>query len=699
MKKFGLFISKNREAILIISVFLMLLSIFGMAQTNINYDMLTYLPSNLDTVKGQKILDKTFNNATMSMLIIENMEAKDVVKIKDRISNVTGVERVIWVSDLLDTSIPKEMLPDDLKETFYRENSTILFIKMGESASSQTTQNAVDEIRKIAYKQCFLSGASALVKDTKDLADRETPIYVGLAVILCLIVLSLSLESYAVPFIFIISIGIAVLFNMGTNVFLGEISYITKALAGVLQLGVTMDYSIFLLHRYEEEKLKINDKNEAMAQAIAATFSAITGSSLTTIAGFLALCVMSLDIGRDIGVVMAKGVLIGVICTVTILPAMILTFDGLIHKYKHKVLLPQFNKTADFVIKHYKTFVAVFLIAFIPALYGKLNANMYYNLDETLPDNLPSVAAINKLKKDYDMTCIHMIIVNENIPSYKMKKMINSIEEVDGIEKVIAYDKLLGDRIPESFIPEEVKNNFKKDGYSLILATSKYKASTDEENMQVEELNKIVKSYDKEGLIAGEASLTKDLIEVADSDFKKASFASIAAIFVIILLVFYSASLPVILVSCIELSIFINLALPYYTGKVIPFTAPIVIGCVQLGATVDYAILLSTRFREEIRNGYNKFDAMIIAVQGSARSIVTSALTFFAATIGVGVIAKIELLKTICRMLGLGALISMAVILLILPSVLLVLEGVINATSRNWNKKPQLKIKLSRESE
>lgn len=699
MKKFGLFISKNRAAILIISVFLMILSLLGMAQTNINYDMLTYLPSELDTVKGQKILDKTFNNATMSMLIIENMEAKDVIKIKDRISNVDGVEKVIWVSDLLDTSIPKEMLPDDLKETFYKDNSTLLFIKMGESASSQTTQNAVVEIRQIADKQCFLSGASALVKDTKDLADKETPIYVGLAVILCLIVLSLSLESYAVPFIFIISIGIAVLYNMGTNIFLGEISYITKALAGVLQLGVTMDYSIFLLHRYEEENLKFNDKNEAMAEAIAATFSAITGSSLTTIAGFLALCVMSLDIGRDIGVVMAKGVLIGVLCTVTILPAMILTFDSIIHKYKHKVLLPQFSKTADFVTKNYKVFIAVFLITFIPALYGKLNANMYYNLDEALPNNLPSVIATNKLKSDYDMTCIHMIIVNENIPSYKMKKMIDSIEDVDGIERVIAYDKFLGDRIPESFIPEDIKSNFKKDGYNLILATSKYKASTDEENMQVDELNKIVKSYDKEGLVAGEASLTKDLIEVADSDFKKASFASIAAIFLIILLVFYSASLPVILVSCIELAIFINLAIPYYTGNVIPFTAPIVIGCVQLGATVDYAILLSTRFREEIRNGNNKFEAMRIAVQGSARSIVTSALTFFAATIGVGIIAKIELLKTICRMLGLGALISMVVILFILPSVLLVLEGVINATSRNWNKKPQLKIKLTRESD
>lgn len=699
MKKFGLFISKKRAAIIIISVLLLLPAVFGAVSTKINYDMLNYLPKNLDTMKGQAVLDKTFHNAATSMLIIEDMEAKDVVKIKERISKVPGVEKVIWVSDLLDTTIPKEMLPDEAKEMFYRENSTMLFVKFGESASSEATMNAVSKIRSITNKQCFLSGLSTLVKDTKDLADKETPVYVGLAVVLCLIVLSLSLESYVVPFIFILSIGFAVLYNLGTNIFLGEISYITKALAAVLQLGVTMDYSIFLLHRYDEEKQKTDDRNDAMAEAISATFSAITGSSLTTVAGFLALCVMSLGIGKDIGIVMAKGVLIGVVCTVTILPAMILSLDKPIHKYTHKIILPDFSRSAEFVTKHYKVFIAIFIITFIPAIYGKLKTNVYYNLDETLPKSLPSVVAMDKLKTEYEMNSIHMILIEDNLPSYKVKNMVNSIKAVDGIDKVLTYDSLIGDRIPDNFIPQEIKENFKKDGKSLIIAISKYKAASDEENAQVDMLNKIVKGYDKNGLVAGEGPLTKDLIELADSDFQKSSFASIAAIFAIILLVFSSLSLPIILVLCIEQAIFINMAIPYYTGQTIPFIASIVIGCIQLGATVDYAILLSTRFREEIRNGHERFDAMKIAIQGSARSIATSALSFFAATIGVGIIAKIEMLKTLCQMLGIGALISMIVIIFVLPSVLLICEKLIAATSRNWNKAPTLKINLSKESE
>lgn len=699
MKKFGLFISKKRAAIIIISVLLLLPAVFGAVSTKINYDMLNYLPKNLDTMKGQAVLDKTFHNAATSMLIIEDMEAKDVVKIKERISKVSGVEKVIWVSDLLDTTIPKEMLPDEAKEMFYRENSTMLFVKFGESASSETTMNAVSKIRSITNKQCFLSGLSTLVKDTKDLADKETPVYVGLAVALCLIVLSLSLESYVVPFIFILSIGFAVLYNLGTNIFLGEISYITKALAAVLQLGVTMDYSIFLLHRYDEEKQKTDDRNDAMAEAISATFSAITGSSLTTVAGFLALCVMSLGIGKDIGIVMAKGVLIGVICTVTILPAMILSLDKPIHKYTHKIILPDFSRSAEFVTKHYKVFIAIFIITFIPAIYGKLKTNVYYNLDETLPKSLPSVVAMDKLKTEYEMNSIHMILIEDNLPSYKVKNMVNNIKAVDGIDKVLTYDSLIGDRIPDNFIPQEIKENFKKDGKSLIIAISKYKAASDEENAQVDMLNKIVKGYDKNGLVAGEGPLTKDLIELADSDFQKSSFASIAAIFAIILMVFSSLSLPVILVLCIEQAIFINMAIPYYTGQTIPFIASIVIGCIQLGATVDYAILLSTRFREEIRNGHERFDAMKIAIKGSARSIATSALSFFAATIGVGIIAKIEMLKTLCQMLGIGALISMIIIIFVLPSVLLICERLIAATSINWNKVPSSKINLSKESE
>lgn len=697
MKKFGMFISKNKVAILVISILLLLPSFFGIVMTRTNYDILTYLPDNLDTVKGQKILDETFHNAAMSMLIIEDMQSKDVVKVKDNVSKVDGVEKVIWVNDLMDTSIPKEMLPDDVKNMFYKNNSTLIFIKFEENASSELTMKAIGEIRKITNKQSFLSGLSAIVKDTKDLADKETPLYTLIAVALCLIVLCLSLESYAVPFIFLISIGLAVLYNLGTNIFLGEISYITKALAAVLQLGVTMDYSIFLLHRYDEEKQKNEDRNSAMAEAIAATFSSITGSSLTTIAGFLALCTMSLAIGKDIGLVMAKGVLIGVIVTVTTLPAMILVFDKLIHKYQHKVILPDFSKTASFVTKHYRVLTVIFLIAFIPSIYGEISTKVYYNLDESLPKDLPSVMATNKLKDEYKMTTTHMIILSDKIPSFKVDEMVEKIKKVDGIENILSYDNIVGPMIPESFLPSDLTGEVKKDGYRLIIVNSKYKAARDEENAQIDELNSIVKSYDKDGIVAGEGPLTKDLIKIADKDFKTSSFFSIAAIFLIIMLVFSSFSIPVILVLCIELAIFINMAVPFYTGKTIPFIASIVIGCIQLGATVDYAILLSTRFREEIRNGFDKFEAMRISIKGSARSIVTSALSFFAATIGVGIIAKMEMIKTLCNMLGRGALISMVVIIFILPAILLINEKIIVATSRNWDKRPVLKLKFSKE--
>lgn len=699
MKKFGIFISKNKAAILIISVLLLLPSVFGIIMTRINYDILSYLPNNLDTVKGQRILDETFHNAAMSMLIIEDMQPKDIVKVKDNISKVDGVEKVIWVNDLLDTSIPKEMLPDDVKNMFYNKNSTLLFIKYKENSSSESTMNAIGDIRRVTNKQSFLSGLSAIVRDTKDLADKETPLYTLIAVVLCLIVLSLSLESYAVPFIFLFSIGLAVIYNLGTNIFLGEISYITKALVAVLQLGVTMDYSIFLLHRYDEEKQKTKDRNAAMAEAIVATFTSILGSSLTTIAGFLALCTMNLGIGKDIGLVMAKGVLIGVIVTVTALPAMILVFDKIIHKYQHKVFLPKFSRTASFVTKHYKVLAVIFLIAFIPSIYSKVNTNVYYNLDESLPKDLPSVIATNKLKNEYKMTTTHMIILSDEIPSFKIDEMVDKIKNVDGIENVLSYDSIVGPMIPESFLPLDLTNEIKKDGYKLIIANSKYKAATNEENAQIDSLNSIVKTYDRNAMVAGEGSLTKDLIKIADKDFMTSSFFSIAAIFAIILFVFSSLTIPIILVLCIELAIFINMGIPFYTGQTIPFIASIVIGCIQLGATVDYAILLTSRFREEIRNGLDKFEAMRISIQGSARSIVTSALSFFAATIGVGIIAKMEMIKTLCEMLAMGALISMIVIILILPAVLLASERLVVATSRHWDKKSVLKLESTLEEE
>ncbi|WP_213818837.1 efflux RND transporter permease subunit [Garciella nitratireducens] len=697
MKRFGMFISKHKIMIIIVALLLVIPATLGAMITPINYDILSYLPQDLDSMLGQNILDKTFSNAATSMLILEDVQSNETVKIKDKISQIDGVERVLWINDLVDTNVPKEFLPDDVKDLFYRENSTLMFIQFKESPSSEATQEAIETIRKTIDKESYLAGLSAIVKDTRDLADKETPIYVLLAVILCLLVLMISIESYLVPFIFIFSIGLSILYNLGTNIFLGEISYITKSLVAILQLGVTMDYSIFLLHRYDEEKQSIEDRNEAMAQAIAKTFSSITGSSITTIAGFLALCTMSLAIGKDMGLVMAKGVFIGVLSTITILPAFILVFDKPIHKYKHKTLLPGFEKTAFFVTKHYKVLAVLFILIFIPALYGQGHTKVYYNLDESLPKDLPSIVSTNKLKNDYNMTTTHFIVINDKFSSHQVKNMVEEIKKVDGIENVLSYDNILGPGIPESFVPNEIRDFSMKDGYKLILANSNYKSATDEANHQIDKLNDIVKRYDKDGMVTGEGALTKDLVILADRDFKTSSMFSMLSIFAIIMFVLSSLSVPIILVACVELAIFINMAIPFYTGTIIPFIASIVIGCIQLGATVDYAILLTTRFREEIRNGLDKIHAMEVAIQGSARSIITSALSFFAATIGVGLISKMEMVKSLCVMLSRGAMISMVVVLFILPSILLISEKVIEITSRNWKEKGSFKLKIEKE--
>lgn len=692
MLKFGRFIAKNRILVLIISILLLIPSVYGLIKTRINYDILTYLPENLDSMKGQRILNDVFSNAATGMLIIENMESKDIVKIKEKISEVEGVEKVTWISDFLDESIPKEILPSEIRDVFFRENSTLLMIQFKNGAASDETQRAIENIRKVINKQCFLSGMSAIIKDTIELADRETPIYVLLAVVLAVIVLALTLESTIIPIIFLLAIGVAIVYNLGTNTFLGEISYITKSLAAVLQLGVTMDYSIFLLHRYEDELKLTDDKNEAMAIAISKTAASILGSSLTTIAGFLALVAMKLGLGKDIGIVMAKGVLIGVIATITILPSLILTFDKVIHRFNHGTVLPEFKKVSSIVTRYYKVFIVIIILLFIPSLYGQSNTKVYYNIDESLPKDMESIVALNKLKNEYNMTTTHMIIVKEDIPTYKIKRMIDEIEKTDGIEKVISYDKIVGPAIPEEFIPKEIKEQFAKDGYKLILANSIYKAATDEQNAQVAKLREIIKKYDEDAYITGEGALTKDLVEIADIDFKRVNLVSILAIFIIILILFASPSIPVLLVGVIELAIFINMAIPYYIGTTIPFIASIVIGSIQLGATVDYAILLTTRFREELRNGHDKYEAMRIALQSSAKSIVTSALTFFGSTVAVGFIAKIEMIRSLSMMIARGAIISMFVILFLLPAVLLISEGVISATSKNWRTRPRLKV-------
>ncbi|MBW4828039.1 MAG: MMPL family transporter [Clostridiaceae bacterium] len=686
MNKFGHFIAKHRKLVLLIATFLLLPSFYGMIKTKINYDILTYLPKKLESVKGQEILNDVFENSSTSFLVIENMEEKDVAKIKDKISDIEGVEKIIWVDDFVDTAIPKEALPEELKDTFYRENSTLLMIQFGNESSSDITQDAITEIRGVLNKQCFLSGMAAVLKDTVELADKQTPIYVGLAVALAVLVLTLTLESTIVPFIILVSIGYAIMYNFGTNIIFGEISYITKSLAAVLQLGVTMDYSIFLLHRFEEESRKIDDKNQAMANAIEKTAASIMGSSLTTIAGFLAIAFMELTIGKDIGLVMAKGVFLGVISVLTVLPALMLVFDKAIHRFSHKTLLPEFNGLSKLVTKHYKLFIIIALLIFLPAFYGERNNEVYYNLDESLPRDMDSIVGFSKLKNEYNMMTTHMILVPSDMPSYKIKGMVDDIEKLEGIEKVISYDKFVGPGIPDNFIPKEVKDKFEQGGYKLILVNSSFKAATDEENAQVAAIHEITKKYDSRTMVTGEGVLTKDLVSIADEDFKRVNVISILAVFCIILIVFTSISIPLFLVLVIELAIFINMAVPYYMNNSIPFISSIVIGSIQLGATVDYAILLTTRFREEIRNGHNKFEAMEISVRESSKSIFTSGLTFFGSTVGVAVISDMEIVKSLSGMIARGALISTGVILFILPGVLLASEGLIRRTSKNWGR-------------
>lgn len=686
MKKFSRWISNHTKIVLFLTALLIIPMIFGMINTRINYDILSYLPKDLDSTKGQNILDEVYSDAATSMLVIEGMKDKDIVDIKEKIKTVKGVENVIWIDDALDISVPKEILPDAVKNQLFNGDTTMVIIKYKNSCAAEDTLNAIEEIRNITNKQCFISGMSAILKDTKDLVDKETPFYIILAVIISVIVLFVSIESTFIPLIFLISIGIGILFNLGTNIIFGEISYITKALAAVLQLGVTMDYSIFLMHRYEEELLKYEDRKEAMTEAISTTMLSISGSSLTTIAGFLALCAMDLTIGKDIGIVMAKGVVLGVICSVTVLPALILSFDKLIYKHRHKIISLKFDKLSSIVTTHYKAFIVIFLVLLVPSIFGSQKAQVYYNIDETLPSDMPSVVATNKLKDKFDMMTTHFVLISDEVKPYKVKEIVDEIKDIDGIKNVISYDDIIGPTIPEDFMPEDIRNIFKKGGYNLILANSEYKAAKDEENRQIDEIITLIKGYDENAIVAGEGALTKDLIKTTDKDFKMVSIYSIIAIFLIILIVFKSISIPVLLVAVIEFAIFINMGIPYYTGNKIPFVASIVIGTIQLGATVDYAILMTSRFREELRNGYSKQEAILIAIKGSARSIVTSGLTFFGATGAVAIVSDMALIRSLCFLISRGALISMAVILLILPSFLIISEGLINKTSIKWKK-------------
>lgn len=685
MVKVGKKIVKFRVPILILSIILLIPAVWGYVNTRINYDVLTYLPEDIETMQGQEIMTNDFGIGAFSMLMVDGMEDKEIVKLKEKVEKVDGVENVLWYDSLADISVPQSVLPSKLYDEYNTEDGTMMAVFFKDGTSSDETMKAITEIRKITGEQCFLSGMSAIVEDTKELAEKETPLYVLIAVALSALVLAITMESIFVPVLFLLSIGIAIVYNLGTNVFFGEISYITKALAAVLQLGVTMDYSIFLMHSYQEQQVRYNgDKERAMAHAISQTFSSVIGSSVTTVAGFIALCFMSFTLGKDIGIVMAKGVIFGVLVCVTVLPSMILCCDKLIEKTKHKPLLPDIGRISDKVTKRYVIYVVAFVILLFPAIYGNNHTGVYYNLDESLPKDLPSVIANTKLKEDYNMNTTHMILVDSSVAGSDVKKMSQEIEKVDGVKWVLGLDNLVGSGVPAVMLPESVTGMLKNDKYQLLMVNSTYKVATDKVNKQIEQIDKIMDKYDKGAMLVGEGPLTKDLINITDTDFKRVSAVSIGIVFVIILLLFKSITIPVILVGVIEFAIFVNMGIPFYTGTKLPFVASIVIGTIQLGATVDYAILMTTRYQRERSRGAGKFDAITTAHKFSAQSIIVSALSFFAATIGVGLYSNIDMISSLCILMARGALISMVVVVLILPSLFMVFDKIIVKTSKGF---------------
>lgn len=681
--KFGKVVVKYRIPILIIAAILMIPSVFGVASTRINYDMLNYLPEDMDTVIGQNELLDDFGKGAFSFVILEDMPAKDVSALKTKIEQVEHVETVLWYDSILDISIPMEMLPDKVYDAFNSENSTMMAIFFNTSTSSDETMDAIREIRSISGDQCFVSGISALVTDLKDLCEKEEPIYVAIAVILACIAMMVFMDSWLIPFIFLASIGISIMLNMGSNYFLGEISYITKALSAVLQLAVTMDYSIFLWHSYNEQRIKYSDHKEAMASAINETFLAVIGSSMTTIAGFIALCFMSFTLGRDLGIVMAKGVLLGVIGCITTLPAIIILMDEPLQRTKHKALIPSMDKLASRVTKVFPVFLVAFAVLIVPAYYGysKTNDAVYYDMGESLPEDMKYVIANSKLSEDFDIASTHMILVDSNLPAKSVKAMIKNMEKVDGVKYVLGMESVVGSRVPEEMLPKSITSILKSDQWKLYLINSKYRVASDEVNDQINKLNTILKEYDKNGLLIGEAPCMKDMIETTDTDFKVVNAISIVAIFIIIALVEKSFSLPLILVAVIELAIFINLGLPYYFNQSLPFIAPICISTIQLGATVDYAILMTTRYKAERHGGCDKHSAVTTALATSIPSIIVSAMGLFAATFGVALYSDVDIISSMCMLMARGAIISMFCVIFILPAAFMLMDRFICATS------------------
>ncbi len=682
MKGLSRAIVKARHLILILSVILLIPSAMGYFMTRVNYDVLTYLPDEIETMQGQEILLDEFGTGAYCIYVVEGMEEQDVVALKDRVREVSHVSDVIWYDTLMDISVPMEMLPEEAYDAFNSGDATLMFVTFDEGTSADETMDAVEEIRRISDKQCFLSGMSAIVTDTKNMAEKETPIYVGIAVLLAVIVLSLTMDSYLIPLFFLTSIGMAIVYNMGTNVFFGEISFVTQALSAVLQLGVTLDYSIFLWHSYQEQlKETPDDKNEAMAGAISDTFKSVLGSSITTVAGFIALFFMSFTLGLDIGRVMAKGVVFGVIGCVTILPSMILIFDGLIEKTKHKPLMKEFKRIPRFTTGHYVPIMLVFLVILPLAIYGNNHVAVYYDLTETLPDTLESVRANHELDEKFEMNSAYMLLVDRDLDVASTTQMVSEIKKVDGVLTVLGVDSVLGPAFPREFIPEDLLGTLESDNWKLMLVTTDYKIASDEINAQIDTISSIVKGIDPTAMVVGESPCTKDLITITDHDFKVVSFVSIGLVFLIILFVLRSVSLPVILVAVIEFAIFINMGISYYAGTTIPFISSVVIGTIQLGATVDYAILMTTRYLKERNGGLGRKDATRVALSTSMKSVIVSALSFFAATFGVGLTSSIDMIGSLCNLMARGALISMMVVILVLPAMYMMFDAVIVRTT------------------
>ena len=697
IEKLARILTRKPVVVAVIAAAMLLPSVLGMAATRINYDILTYLPEELESVQGERLLEEPFQMAATSMLIVEGMPAAYSSELINEIKQIDGVSNAVGFSNIVGAQIPVDMIPAEYRDMLFSGDATMMIVQYSYPGASDETMNAIDQVRALCNAKCFLAGFSVVIKDTKELIDQQLPIFVSLAVVMAFAAMMLTMESTVLPIMLLLNIGMAVLYNFGTNIFLGEISYITQAIAAVLQLGVTMDYSIFLYRRYIEERHNYSDKRDAMAKAVEAAFASLTGSSLTTIAGFLALCAMRLTLGRDIGIVMAKGVVLGVATVILVLPSMLLLCDGLIAKHRHKTILPKsFDGLNSWIIRHRKAIAIIAVLLFIPSLYAEKNATLYYKLDTSLPGTLPSIVANNKLRDEFGMTNEHFVVLSDGLNASQMNAMESRIREVPGVTDIISSNSLLGTGLPSFFIPDEVRSMLKQGGYQLMVINSSYGTATDEMSGQIEALSSIIKEYDPQAKMTGEAVMSNDLIEVTNVDFKVTNYLSIAAIAIIVAVVFRSVSVPAILVLAIELAIMINQGIPYFTGSEVAFVTPTVISCVQLGSTVDYAILISSRFQEELKKGEDRLEAARIAGEASDASIITSALVMFCATMGVAVVCSIDIISSMCLMLARGAIISAIVCIFVIPAVLCICEPLFAHTSLHWKDDGHVKARKTK---